>query len=265
MLLIALGILAGAAGLLLGGVYVGQEALLFAPQRLPANHAFHLPDVVELSVPVDGAQLSALHLRLPAPKGVVFFLHGNGGSLENWFVNEDFYRRANFDLFMIDYRGYGKSTGRIRSEAQLHADVAAAWDLIAPRYAGLRKVIFGRSLGTDLAAHLAAELPAAQRPDLTILVSPYWSMTDLARLHYPMLPAWLLRYPLETYRDVGRIDGPLLLLHGDRDELIPMSHSQRLQAVARQGRFVPVAGAGHGDLQDFPAYLDAIARQLGQL
>jgi len=259
------GVLAGLAGLLLGAVYVGQEALLFAPERLPADHAFDLPDVVETRVPVDGAQLSALHLRLPAPRGVVFFLHGNGGSLQNWFVNLDLYRRANFDLFMIDYRGYGKSSGRIRSEAQLHDDVAAAWRSIAPRYAGLRKVIFGRSLGTGLAARLAADLPPAERPDLTILVSPYWSMADLAHLHYPMLPGFLLRYPLETFRDIGRIEGPVLLLHGDHDTLIPPSHSVRLQALARSATFLPIAGAGHGDLQDFPAYREAIAQSLSRL
>lgn len=264
-LLTVLGLLAGAAGLLLIAVYLGQEALLFAPRRLPAEHVFALPGVVEETVAVEGAQLSALHLRLPAPKGVVFFLHGNGGSLQDWFVNADFYRRANFDLYMIDYRGYGKSTGRIRSEAQLRDDVVAAWRQVAPRYAGLRKVVFGRSLGTALAARLAADLPAAQRPDLTILVSPYWSMTELAQLHYPLLPSWLLRYPLETYRDVPRIDGPVLLLHGDRDTLIPLAHSQRLQALAQAGRIVVVAGAGHGDLQDFPAYLDAIAQALARL
>ena len=97
-----------AAGL--GYVYARQERLLFHPDALPADHAFKRDaDVHEVSVAVPGATLSALHLQLPAPKGVVFFLHGNGGNLESWFVNVDFYRRANVDLFMIDYRGYGKS------------------------------------------------------------------------------------------------------------------------------------------------------------
>lgn len=105
-----------------------QEQLLFAPTVLPADHSWALArDVNEVVIDVPGARLSALHLRLPNPKGVVFFLHGNGGSLENWFVNPSFYRRANYDLFMFDYRGFGKSTGQIESEAQLRADVRAAW------------------------------------------------------------------------------------------------------------------------------------------
>ncbi|TXC66715.1 lysophospholipase [Piscinibacter aquaticus] len=95
---------------------------------------------------------------------------------------------------MLDYRGYGKSSGRIESEAQLHADVRAVWRAVAPHYAGKRVVLYGRSLGTALAASLAAEL----QPDLTMLVSPYTSMEAMARQHYPWVPGALLRYPLRT-------------------------------------------------------------------
>jgi hypothetical protein len=265
IVLTVVGVLLGVCCLLVSAVYLWQEALLFAPETLPAGHTFDLPGVVEVEVPVPGATLSALHMRLAEPKGVVFYLHGNAGNLAEWFVNLDFYRRANFDLFMIDYRGYGKSGGRIRSEAQLRADVAAAWQQIAPRYQGLRKVFLGRSLGTALAAGLAADLPAGEQPDLTILVSPYWSMVELERLHYPLIPALLLRYRLETFRDVARIQGPVLLLHGDRDELIPWTHSQRLQGVARAAQFVPIRGAAHNDLQDFAQYKSAIAQRLDGL
>jgi len=256
-----LGILLAAAGVvaaLLALVYWRQEALLFQPERLPADYAFALPQVEEVSIAVDGASLSGLHLQLPQPKGLVFYLHGNAGSLASWFVDTDFYRQANFDLFMFDYRGYGKSTGSIRSEAQLRADVRAAWRRIAPRYRGLRKVILGRSLGTALAAGLAAEV----RPDLAILVSAYWSMDEMRRLHYPYLPAWLLRYPLKTSEDVARIDGRVLLVHGELDDLIPPRHSALLQKRARDARVQLISGAGHNDLQDSDAYRKVIAAAL---
>ena len=246
---------------LVGLVYWRQEILLFQPEPLPADYAFALPGVEEFGIPVDGARLSALYLRLPDPKGVVFFLHGNAGNLASWFVNADFYRQANFDLFMIDYRGYGKSTGSIRSEAQLRADVTAAWNLIAARYQGRRKVVYGRSLGTALAAGLAASI----EPDLTILVSPYWSMVEMARLHYSHLPVWLLRYPLPTYEDLARIRGPVLLIHGDQDPLIPFEHSVRLQAVARSARLIRIEGAAHNDIQDFDSYRNSLAAELARL
>ena len=241
-----------------------QEKLLFAPDVLVANHPLAAaPDIHELTIEVPGAKLSALHLRLPNPKGGVFFLHGNGGSLETWFVNPEFYRRANYDLFMIDYRGYGKSTGQIESEAQLRADVRAAWAAVAPQYVGRKVVFYGRSLGTGLAAGLAAEL--GDIPDLTVLVSPYISMTALAAEHYSWVPQALLRYPLRTSEIVGRIRGPLMLIHGEQDPLIPSSHSDTLKMLAPQATLIHIAGAAHNDLQDFDAYLSAFARALADL
>ena len=236
-----------------------QEALLFQPQTLPANFRFDVgADVHESWVDVPGARLNALHLQLPKPDGVVFFLHGNGGNLANWFVNVDFYRRLNLDLYMVDYRGYGKSSGSIDSQAQLMADVRTAWLGIAPRYAGQRRVFFGRSLGTGLAAQLAAEV----QPELTVLASPYTSMVALAQEQYAWVPTAVLRYPLHTDQALRRVHGPVLLLHGERDTLIAAVHSQRLLRVAPSARLVSVPGAGHNDLQRFTAYSDALAQAL---
>ncbi|WP_298828194.1 alpha/beta fold hydrolase [uncultured Piscinibacter sp.] len=247
---------------LLALLWVGQERLIFLPTPLPQTQSLaREPDVHERFVDVDGARLSVLELRLPDPKGVVFFLHGNAGNLASWFVHADFYRRANYDLVMLDYRGYGKSSGRIESEAQLHADVRAVWQQVAPRYAGRRIVFYGRSLGTGLAAALAAQV----QPDLTLLVSPFESMSALARQHYPWVPPALLRYPLRTDERIGRIRTPVLLLHGDRDELVPLAHSLALRERAPGARLVVVPGAGHNDLHQFKPYLDAAAAALGAL
>ena len=244
-------------------LWFGQEKLLFAPDVLPASRQLALaPDVHEVSIEVPGARLSALHLRLPDPKGVVFFLHGNGGSLENWFVNPEYYRRANFDLFMIDYRGYGKSTGRIESEAQLRADVSAAWATVAPLYAKRKLVVYGRSLGSSLAAGLAADISAIRAPDLTVLVSPYTSMADLAAEYYRWVPQFVLRYPMRTDALIGRVKGPVLLIHGQNDPLIAPRHSDALKALAPAAAVIRIPGAAHNDLQDFPAYLDAFAKAL---
>jgi pimeloyl-ACP methyl ester carboxylesterase len=212
MLLAALLIVLYAA--VIAALWWGQERLLFAPQTLPTDHRFDVgADVHDRFIDVPGARLHALHLKLPAPRGVVFFLHGNGGSLDNWFVNLEFYRRANFDLFMIDYRGYGKSSGRIASEAQLHADVRAAWDAIAPQYAGVKRVLIGRSLGTGLAAQLATQVNA----DGLILISPYRSMRALAGEIYPWVPGAALRYPLDTAAVLPSLRMPLWLVHGQHD------------------------------------------------
>ena len=247
-----------AYGAAMGGLYRWQESLLFHPTPLPAGHRFDFPDVVERHIEVDGATLSALQLRLPAPAGVVFFLHGNAGNLATWFTGTSFYRHVNYDLVMLDYRGYGKSTGRIESEEQLRADVRAAWEAIAPEYAGKRKVIYGRSLGAGLAAMLSADVD----PDLTVLVSPYCRMTDLARLHYPWVPSALLRYPLATCDALARVGSPVLLVHGERDTVIPVEQSEHLLARAPHAEILRIPDAGHDDVQRFDVYLQALADRL---
>jgi pimeloyl-ACP methyl ester carboxylesterase len=242
-------------GVAVVALWFQQESLLFRPVPLPAAAVLSSePDVSERVVEVPGARLSVLELRRPNPDGVVFFLHGNAGNLKSWFTDGSLYRDANLDLVMMDYRGFGKSTGRITSEAQLHADVEAVWQAVAARYAGKRVIVLGRSLGTGLAATWAAR----HQPDLTVLVSPYVSMRALARLHYPWVPAAALRYPLRTDEALPQIRRPVWLLHGDQDSLIPASHSEQLAALAPQARLVVIPGASHNDLQRFDAYRSAL-------
>jgi len=259
--LVAVALAALAYAAVVGWFYVRQEEMIFRAAPLPATHRFALPDVHEVAVQVDGATLSALHLRLPKPRGVVFFLHGSSGNLATWLTSTEYYRAANYDLFMLDYRGFGESSGRIESEAQLRADVRAAWKLVAPQYAGLRKVIYGRSLGTALAAGLSAEF----RPDLTILVSPYCSLEQLVRSEYPFLPIATLKYRLDTCADAARLNTPLLLVHGTEDEKIPFSHSEQLREKAPQARLLPIRGAGHGNVHKFDEYNDSLVAALKAL
>lgn len=253
-------------GAVLGFLWFKQEALMFHPVPLPADYRLATePDVHESTIEVDGARISVLQLRLPNPSGVVFFLHGNAGNLAGWFTNTDFYRQANHDLVMLDYRGYGKSTGRVANPQQLRADVRAVWDHFAPQYQGHNLVVYGRSLGTALAADLAEQLTAAGRPPgLTVLVSPYSSMRELSAEFYPWVPGSLLRYPLDTGKHLPQVRGPILLLHGARDELIPVQHAERLQALVPHARLQVVPGAGHNDIHEFPLYRQALLEALAR-
>jgi pimeloyl-ACP methyl ester carboxylesterase len=232
-----------------------QEKLLFHPEPLAADHAFDFgADVHEVSIEVPGATLHALHLRNPAPRAVIFYLHGNAGNLQNWFAHVDQYRSVPVDLFMIDYRSYGKSTGSIDDEAQLYADVRAAWDTFAPQYDGVPKIILGRSLGTALAARLASDV----EPELTVLVSPYRSIVAMADLQFPWIPSFLLRYPRRTEDDIAGIDGPLLVIHGERDSLIPIAHAEAIVAKKADAELVRIPDAGHNDVHEFPMYWETL-------
>lgn len=244
-----------------------QESLMFYPVPLPANYPLgREPDIHERVVEVDGASLSVLQLKTVAPKGVVFFLHGNAGNLAGWFSNAEFYRQANFDLVMLDYRGFGKSTGHVSSARQLREDVRAVWKAFASQYEGKRLVLYGRSLGTGLAADLAADLTRqGRKPDLTVLVSPYTSMRELTSEFYPWVPSALVRYPLETTAHLPAIGGPVLLVHGERDSLIGVHHSERLKNSLPSARLLVVPGAGHNDVHEFPVYRQALRQALDAL
>ncbi len=255
LLALALGY-AGALGLL----YLLQERLIFRGTRLPADYRFDFQHrFEEMRVPVPGGSLHALHFTQPQPHGLVFFVHGNAGNLATWATGIDFYRSVNYDLFIFDFRGYGKSTGRIASEEQLFADVRAAWDAIAPSYRDKPVVIYGRSLGTALAARLARDV----NPRLLVLVTPYTSLAAVSKRAYPYAPAWLLKYPLRTDAVIAHVRSPILLVHGTHDELLPLSESQRLKALTRAPtELLVIAGAGHNDIHDHPAYVEGLTARL---
>lgn len=244
-----------------------QERLLFVPTPLPADARFDVPGASEDWVDVPGARLHAIWYRQPLVDGVrhthglIFFLHGNAGNLATWFINPEFWRDSGYDLYMLDYRGYGKSTGRISSEAQLHADVRAAWDRVAPAYAGLRTVIYGRSLGTGLAVCLAATV----QPDLLILVSPYSSMTAVMNVHYPWVPDAILRYPLSSDRCIRQVRRPILIFHGLEDRVIPVAQAVALRALAPGAELIELPGVGHGDVHQDATYLQRLLDRLRAL
>lgn len=268
--LFSLGLLAAAGAAwtaAIGWLWLRQESLLFEPVALDAAQRL-VPDkdVHEHVLEVPGATLSVAQLRCPAPRGVVFFLHGNSGNLRDCLVDLDAFREANFDLVAMDYRGYGKSTSHIESEVQLRSDVRAVWSHFARQYAGLRIVVAGQSLGTALAAGLSAELCAAgQGPDLTLLVSPYSSMRALSEELYPWVPGRVLRYPLHTAEHVGKLKGSLVLIHGDRDELIGIHHSRALATALPGAQLHCLEGAGHGDVNRHPSFRKAVAGALAGL
>jgi uncharacterized protein len=267
---LSLGLLATAGAMYtaaIGYLWFRQERLLFEPTPLPEDERL-VPDedVHERWIEVPGARLSAAQLRLPDPRGIVFFLHGNSGNLRECLVELDAFRAINFDVVMFDYRGYGKSSGRIASEAQLRDDVRATWEAFAPHYEGKRVVIAGQSLGTALAAGLGAELCAqGHAPDLTLLVSPYSSMRALAEELYPWVPGRVLRYPLHTAEHAAQLKGPLMLIHGDHDKLIGIHHSRALCTAVPAAQLHCVEGAGHNDMHRFPSFRKAIAAALGCL
>ncbi|MBS0374491.1 MAG: alpha/beta fold hydrolase [Proteobacteria bacterium] len=252
---------------LVAGIWATQEQILFHPEPLRAADVPLIDGVTEEWVEVAGARLHAFHYRQPhdasgrPPRGLVFYLHGNAGNVASWFVNPAFWRESGFDVFLLDYRGFGRSSGRIENEAQLVDDVSAAWAQVAPEYHDRRLVIFGRSLGTGLAVRLAA----TAHPDLLVLVSPYTSMAALKDLHYPWVPDVALRYPLRSDRSIAGYRGRLLVFAGLQDAVVPPAQSRAIASLVPGAEFVGLDAADHHDIHEFPEYRQRLLERLSDL
>ncbi|WP_139925267.1 alpha/beta hydrolase [Hymenobacter sp. DG01] len=246
-------------------LYFQQERLLFFPTRLAPNYRFQFPGRFEERwiTTSDGTRLNGLLFRADSAhaKGLIFYLHGNGGALDSWGEVAPIYTRMGYDVFLLDYRGYGKSEGRITSQAQLLADVEAAYQQIGAHYSENQTVILGYSLGTGAAAWLAAQ----HHPKQLILQAPYPSMRAMARQHYPWVPGFIVRYPLHTDQVLPRMQAPIVIFHGDQDEVISCESALKLKTLLKpQDQFITLRGAGHNGMTDNPDYLAVIQEVLAK-
>jgi hypothetical protein len=196
----------------------------------------------------DGERLHAWWLEAPEPRAQVVFFHGNGGNLSLWLDAIVAVRQHGCSVLAIDYRGYGLSTGG-PTETGLYRDAEAAIGLFAERLRkpGTPVIYWGRSIGTPVAAHAATRIS----PDALVLESPIPDVRSLLRTN-PVL--WILSffssYRFPTAQFVSRYAGPLLIIHGDTDSIVPYVAGRRVFDAAATPRktFVTINGADHNDL-----------------
>jgi pimeloyl-ACP methyl ester carboxylesterase len=244
-------------------VYLLQEKLLFYPQ--PLGKPLNVPNVEEVAIKTeDGVTLRGWlvksHHPLPAP--LVIYFGGNAEEV-SWLasVADQF---GGWSLLLVNYRGYGGSEGK-PGERELFGDALAIHDYAVKRPDVLpeRVIAMGRSLGSGVAVHLAANRPLRG----VILVTSYDSITEVAKRHYPYLPVSLLiRHPFESISRAPKIDTPLLCLAASDDEVIPVKHSRRLYEAWRGPKtWREIAHAGHDSISGEPAYWEAIGAFLRKL
>lgn len=234
-----------------------QHYFFFRPELLPAQFEYRYPfPFEEHSFPMeDGGVVNALLFKVPNARGVVFYLKGNSRSLKGWGKFAKDFVGKGYDFFMIDYRGFGKSRGR-RTETILYHDAQTVYKWLYQRYPEDRIVLYGRSLGSGIAARLASW----NNPRMLILDSPYYSFYYQVRQYGFWLPLrWLLRYQLRTDRFLPKVTCPIFIIHGDRDRLISYRQGQMLHAlVPERSRLITIAGGGHNNLPTFPEYHEAL-------
>jgi fermentation-respiration switch protein FrsA (DUF1100 family) len=251
MIFIALG---GAALLLaLGaGLWAFQDRLIYFPDPAPppSPATLGLTRVEERRLTTqDGLDLLSWRLREAEPGApIILYLHGNGGSLLHRARRVQRFQQQGWGALFVQWRGYGGNPGR-PDEAGLTLDaLAGLQSLRAEGVAAGRIIAWGESLGTGLAIRLAAEQPG--EIGAVVLESPYTSLLDLARLHYPLLPAGLLlRDHFDSSARIGAVRAPILMLIGEADSLIPPGMSRDLATGATTPPEIWEApGAGHNEL-----------------
>ena len=209
------------------GLYFFQEKLLFFPDKLDKNHRFSFSQPFkEVNIKTkDGNLLNALLFKSDSTKGLIFYLHGNAGSLDNWGEVAKRYTELKYDVFILDYPGFGKSTGSVKNKSQLFESIQDAYDEMKKMYSEKQIVILGYSIGTGPAAHLAY----TNDPKLLILQAPYYNLTDLMRRTYPIIPTFLLKYNFQTNEYLKGCKVRVVIFHGNRDEVIYYGSSLKLK------------------------------------
>ncbi|MBX5154767.1 alpha/beta hydrolase [Rhizobium lentis] len=228
----------------LGLLYFSQRSLLFpGAGAMPLPEQARWGESVHIKTP-DGEMLQGLYSQGDTGKPCVLLFFGNGDRVDNYAFLAQALAARGIGLLAISYRGYPGSTGS-PSEQGLLTDGIAAFDWLSA-HAGSEIVVLGRSLGTGVAVHTAAERPAAG----VILVSPYLSVLSVAQRHYPYLPVQLLlKDPFRSDLNIGKVREPKLFLHGRLDYSIPLTSAQALHEIAPEPKQMLIYDdAGHNDI-----------------
>ena len=249
-------------GTLLAIMFLLQRSFLYFPSG-------EIPAVTDGMALVETRTADGLELRHwyrpPAQEAapVVVVFHGNAGNLSHRVSKYIGLAGQGLGVFLVGYRGYGGNPGKPHQDGLL-TDGRSALDWLAGQGIGPERVVlYGESLGSGVAVHLAAERPVAG----VVLEAPYSSVAEVAQHHYWYLPAkWLI---LDKWDSVSRVDElsvPLLVVHGERDKVIPARFGKRLFAAAREPKELLLhPEAGHNDLLAFPQVARRIETFLGDL
>ncbi len=223
-----------------------ERRLIFFPTRtLAAGPADFGLRAEELSITAaDGVSLHGWWIEGPGDRVLIWY-HGNAGNIGDrlhnarWFVD-----RLGVDVVLVDYRGYGRSRGTPDEEG-VYLDGLAIYDAVAARSVRAEDIVlFGRSLGGAVAIETALRRPAGA----LVLESVFRSVRALAREHYWFVPTAVIRTRMDNEEKIARVEVPTLVLHGDRDGIVPPAHGRRLfELAAGPTRLHVIEGAGHND------------------
>jgi alpha-beta hydrolase superfamily lysophospholipase len=236
------------------GLYFAQDYLFFQAVPLDRNHRYGFSQPhQEILIPYSGH--SSIHIiQFPSQsdsnKGVVLYFHGNKKNI-GWYARyAPYFTKEGYAVWMIDYPGYGKSTGTL-SEELLYDWALQLYKLARTRYSPAQIIIYGKSLGTGIAAQLASVRDCRR----LILETPYYDFPSVLRPYFFLYPLnQMIHYQFPTHQYLPLVTAPVTLLHGTSDWIVRYSNSEKLKKENEQMiELVTVPGGSHNDLFDYPA------------
>jgi fermentation-respiration switch protein FrsA (DUF1100 family) len=244
-------------------VYYMQSGLIYYP-NMPGRNLLATPENIGLTyqnvelITEDNIRLHGWFIPNNKAKQTVLFFHGNAGNISHRLESIKIFNRLELNVFIIDYRGYGQSEGKI-TEKGTYRDAEAAWNYLknTQGISGSQTIIFGRSLGASIAAWLAGK----HTPAALIIESGFTSVPSMGQRFYPFLPIrWLTHFKYNTRQYVKNVACPVLVAHSRDDEIIPYDEGRAIfDAAAEPKQFLEMSG-GHNDgfMVSGPSYTEGL-------
>ncbi len=244
------------------GYYFFQERIIFQPKTISKNYTYSFAaNFEEINLKAkDSASINGILFTVKNPKGVILYFHGNKGSLDRWGKISLTLTHYGYDVFVMDYRGYGKSTG-IRTETLMYNDAQLCYEHLLKSYHENSIVVYGRSLGGTFATYVASK----NNPKLLILEATFSNMKDVMNNKLPILPyAHLLKFKFETSQLISKVTVPTIIFHGNKDRLVSVDLSKKLykQANKKYTKFIELNGATHHNIGEFKNYINSLEIEL---
>lgn len=233
-------------------LYMFQDKIIFQSEPLPKDYVFSFAQPFEeINLKTkDEETINALHFKVKDPKGVVLFFHGNKGNLSRWGNLVAYLEEYQYDVFVIDYRNYGKSTGSY-NEKEMYEDALMAYDYIKKQFPEEQIIVYGRSLGCTFATRVAMK----NNPKHLILEAPFYNMKKGVRFYSKLAPTFIIKYKFETNKDLPKVTCPVTFFHGELDIVTSFEDSKELFDLATsQKDFIAIPEGTHHNLKDFDAY-----------
>lgn len=245
--------------LILLGFYFFQQSIIFRPKKSAQDYTYTFKqNFEEVNLKVDATTtLNAIHFKVENPKGVILYFHGNKGNLERWGTISSKLTKYNYDVFVVDYRGYGKSSGK-RTEASMYADAQLCYNYLLKTYKESNIVVYGRSLGGTFAAYVASK----NNPKQLILEATFSSLQDVVFSKLPILPSSkIFKFKFNTFELIEKVNCPTLIFHGLKDRLVSFKFAKKVyeHSNKEKTRFVKVENGTHHNISDFEEYHVAIS------